>query len=164
MPQGEAVWPPPAAETFEKVQGLFRKKAAARGSALRRRKVRFSPFPPNGENYERFLAPPLPTQTASLSLRGAPKTAAGWQVARLRAERCFPDAHVAGKNGSHLISPLRRRNSARFFDKLCRQGGPFGLPWRRFLRKAQGGGPVARHENCKVFALPSMQEANFKLK
>ena len=39
----------------------------------RRRKVRFVPFPPCGENCTRSLAPPLPTKTASLGFRGDPK-------------------------------------------------------------------------------------------
>ena len=38
----------------------------------RRRKVRFVPFPPCGENGTRSLAPPLPTQPASLGLRVDP--------------------------------------------------------------------------------------------
>ena len=37
-----------------------------------RRKVRFVPFPPCGENGTRSLAPPLPTQPASLGLRRDP--------------------------------------------------------------------------------------------
>ena len=38
----------------------------------RRRKVCFVPFPPCGENCTRSLAPPLPTQPASLGLRVDP--------------------------------------------------------------------------------------------
>ena len=38
----------------------------------RRRKVRFAPFTPFDENCTRSLAPPLPTQSASLGLRVAP--------------------------------------------------------------------------------------------
>jgi len=38
----------------------------------RRRKVCFVPFPPFGENGTRSLAPPLPTQPASLGLRRDP--------------------------------------------------------------------------------------------
>ena len=39
----------------------------------RRRKVRSPPFPPGGENFVHFLAPPLPTKTAlRLGFRGGP--------------------------------------------------------------------------------------------
>ena len=39
----------------------------------RRRKVRLSPFPPDGENCARSLAPPLPTRPAAAGLgRGTP--------------------------------------------------------------------------------------------
>ena len=39
--------------------------------AARRRKVRLSPFPPGGENCDRFLAPPLPGEPASLGFAGS---------------------------------------------------------------------------------------------
>ena len=39
--------------------------------AARRRKVRLSPFPPSGENCDRFLAPPLPGEPASLGFAGS---------------------------------------------------------------------------------------------
>ena len=39
--------------------------------AARRRKVRLSPFPPSGENCDRFLAPPLPGEPASLGFVGS---------------------------------------------------------------------------------------------
>ena len=38
--------------------------------AARRRKVRLSPFPPNGENCARSLAPPLPSEPAVLGFAG----------------------------------------------------------------------------------------------
>jgi hypothetical protein len=41
-------------------------------AGARRRKVRSTPFPPYGENCARSLAPPFPTQPASLGLRGDP--------------------------------------------------------------------------------------------
>ena len=39
--------------------------------AARRRKVRLSPFPPDGENYDRSLAPPLPGEPAVLGFAGS---------------------------------------------------------------------------------------------
>ena len=39
--------------------------------AARRRKVRLSPFPPDGENCDRSLAPPLPGEPAALSFAGS---------------------------------------------------------------------------------------------
>ena len=39
--------------------------------AARRRKVRLSPFPPSGENCDRFLAPPLPGEPAALGFAGS---------------------------------------------------------------------------------------------
>ena len=39
--------------------------------AARRRKVRLSPFPPDGENCDRALAPPLPGEPAALSFAGS---------------------------------------------------------------------------------------------
>ena len=40
----------------------------------RRRKVCFASFPPkDGENFTRFLAPPLPTEPASLGFGGGPE-------------------------------------------------------------------------------------------
>ena len=43
------------------------------GAPHRRRKVRLSPFPPDGENCARSLAPPLPTRPAAAGLgRGTP--------------------------------------------------------------------------------------------
>ena len=46
----------------------------AHGTRLlsRRRKVRSTPFSPDGENCVRSLAPPLPTEPASLGFGGAP--------------------------------------------------------------------------------------------
>ena len=46
----------------------------AHGTRLlpRRRKVRSTSFPPDGENYVRSLAPPLPTEPASLGFGGDP--------------------------------------------------------------------------------------------
>ena len=41
-------------------------------AAARRRKVRSTPFPPDGENYVRFLAPPFPTEPALLGFGGGP--------------------------------------------------------------------------------------------
>ena len=40
-------------------------------AAARRRKVRLSPFPPDGENCDRSLAPPLPGEPAALSFAGS---------------------------------------------------------------------------------------------
>ena len=40
-------------------------------TAARRRKVRLSPFPPSGENCDRFLAPPLPGEPAALGFAGS---------------------------------------------------------------------------------------------
>ena len=39
--------------------------------AARRRKVRLSPFPPNGENCARSLSPPLPGEPAALGFAGS---------------------------------------------------------------------------------------------
>ena len=39
--------------------------------AARRRKVRLSPFPPDGENCDRSLAPPLPGEPAALGFAGS---------------------------------------------------------------------------------------------
>ena len=39
--------------------------------AARRRQVRLSPFPPDGENCDRSLAPPLPGEPAALSFAGS---------------------------------------------------------------------------------------------
>ena len=39
--------------------------------AARRRKVRLSPFPPDGENCDHSLAPPLPGEPAALSFAGS---------------------------------------------------------------------------------------------
>ena len=39
--------------------------------AARRRKVRLSPFPPDGENCARSLAPPLPGEPAALGFAGS---------------------------------------------------------------------------------------------
>lgn len=39
-------------------------------SAVRRRKVRLTSFPPNGENFVRSLAPPFPAEPASLGFGG----------------------------------------------------------------------------------------------
>ena len=39
--------------------------------AARRRKVRLSPFPPDGENCDRSLAPPLPGEPAALGFTGS---------------------------------------------------------------------------------------------
>ena len=40
-------------------------------AAARRRKVRLSPFPPDGENCDRSLAPPLPGEPAALGFTGS---------------------------------------------------------------------------------------------
>ena len=42
------------------------------GAPHRRRKVRLSPFPPDGENCARSLAPPLPTRPAAAGLGRGP--------------------------------------------------------------------------------------------
>ena len=60
-------------EQFRFLQGDF--AACGRRPTLpvaaRRRKVRLSPFPPDGENYARSLAPPLPGEPAALGFAGS---------------------------------------------------------------------------------------------
>ena len=53
----------------------------------RRRKVRFVPFPPCGENYTRSLAPPLPTKFSIL--RGTP--VAGRHIMRHKGRIVVPN-------------------------------------------------------------------------
>ena len=54
------------AENFRRAKSEWRSKFPPGHWALRRRKVRSTPFPPNGENCARSLAPPLQRKPASL--------------------------------------------------------------------------------------------------
>src|SRR5699024_7776627 len=75
------------------------------GSALRRRKVRFPPFPPGGESYVRSLAPPLPTKPAALGFCGDPR----------RPARTFAGREVVGAKSALLrFRQPGGENSARF--------------------------------------------------
>ena len=53
----------------------------------RRRKVRLTPFPPDGENCARSLAPPLPTGTAPLGSCGGPVWRPKKRTGRARSKR-----------------------------------------------------------------------------
>ena len=53
----------------------------------RRRKVRLTPFPPDGENCARSLAPPLPTGTAPLGSCGGPIWRPKKRTGRARSKR-----------------------------------------------------------------------------
>ena len=60
----------------ERVFGFFlhEQKETRPQAKPRRRKVRFASFPPkDGENFARSLAPPLPTEPASLGFGGGPR-------------------------------------------------------------------------------------------
>ena len=54
------------AENFRRAKSEWRSKFPPGHWALRRRKVRSTPFPPNGENCARSLAPPLQRKPATL--------------------------------------------------------------------------------------------------
>ena len=117
LPQKRNAWgglffAPP--ETVEKVAGHFFEKELRCVLRLRRSKVRLPPFPPDGKNYGRSLAPPLPTQTASLGLCGDPTAAKGGQFdahsARSRSVKKICRWHIfsIGRSGYAARKPCYR--------------------------------------------------------
>ena len=60
-------------ERFRSSQGDFAAcgRRVTLPTAARRRKVHSTPFPPGGENCDRFLAPPLPGEPAALGFAGS---------------------------------------------------------------------------------------------
>ena len=106
--------------------------------AARRRKVRLSPFPPDGENCARSLAPPLPGEPAALGFAG--RDGSGWTL-RVHI-RLSPDP-VYGGYPSGWAMPFRRAK----FEWLS--AIPAGPPGPGFAKFAAGAVPLPR------LALPS---------
>lgn len=113
----------------------------------RRRKVHSTPFPPDGENYVRSLAPPLPTADASPVCGGG----LVWTPGRARTASGFTNVFRPrrGTDGSFL------NEESAFFSSRCR------LPWHslRCIRLFVGpdslvrpfpglGGFAISPENC----------------
>ena len=114
----------------------------------RRRKVRLSPFPPHGKNYDRSLAPPLPTRPAAAGLgRGTPVLGLRGLFHSRRAKQSGPLRGPAGKLAA-LKSVLRQSGSDNGHGiaptKCPILRGPVGI---KMLRAAK---PPFRRDFCSA--------------
>ena len=119
--------------------------------AARRRKVRLSPFPPDGENCARFLAPPLQRKPTPLGFAlGA--AFGGLLDGKFRMVRfhncawvCRANAFGANPGGPVWDRPLRRRETV---FVIRRRGGSQTRPQFYCVHTEKGGNKHSlKHKN-----------------